>query len=206
MSRWRHSEREILFGFEAGSNWKRWSAVAREAESHAAKWPQAKVVLFRGEEQPAIPGPDWFISPEILEARQRCLHLITLTRDDFAMLHAGYDLYVDALGGDIPPFDTAAVLGFLRTHFESWWQRLLGPVDGEAPGLAPADVEERQAQINDAVRGIVAAERYLSVDDVIDRLGVEIRQRRSPAGLAATAQRFCVHAHARMPVLQWQSS
>lgn len=203
--RWRCSERTVFFGFEAGSNWKRWSAIVRETESQYARSSQAKVVLFRGEEQPAIPGPEWFVSPEILEARQRCLHLIVLTRDDFAVLHAGYDLYLDALGGDIPPFDTEAVLRFLRTHFKLWWERLLGPVDGESPEIAPADVEERQAQLNDAVRGIVAAERYLSVDDVIDRLGFEIRREEVLLACGYSSE-IRVHAHPRMPVLQWQSS
>jgi hypothetical protein len=203
--RWRHAARTVLFGFEAGSNWKRWGAIVRETESHHAQMPQSKVVLFRGEEQSAIPGPDWCVSPEILEARQQCLHLIVLSRDDFAALHAGYDLYVDALGGDIPPFDTQEVLSFLRAHFELWWERLLGPVDSETPEVGTPDIEERQAQINTAVRGIVAAERYLSVDDVIDRLGFEVRREDVLLACGYSAE-IRVHAHPRIPVLQWQSS
>jgi hypothetical protein len=202
---WRLTGRTILFGFEAGSNWRRWDAIAREAQSRREQLPQFKAVYFRGEEQPAIPGPDWFVGPAILEARKQCLHLIVLTRDDFAALYAGYDLYADALGGDIPPFEAPEVLAFLRTQFERWWARLLGPIEGQSTNLPKLEAGKVEAPINEEVRRIVAAEKFLSVDEVIARLGTPCSREEVLLACGYSAE-IRVHAHPQMTVLQWQST
>src|SRR5262249_42062536 len=90
---WGMEGQTTLFRFESGSNWKRWLSIARNARSRQAQNAALKAVLFRGVEQPPIPGPAWVSGPEIEEAKRECLHLIALTPDDFAALYAGYDLY-----------------------------------------------------------------------------------------------------------------
>jgi hypothetical protein len=202
---WRGGEQLVLFGFEAGSNWRRWEAVAREARSRSEQLSKFKAIFFRGAEQPAIPGPTWRVAPVIKQALRQSLHLIVLSRDDFARIYAGYDLYAEALGGDIPPHDAAAVLGFLRTEFVSWWKRLRGPIES-GPAVEP-DVNgtmESRAKLNDKVRRIVAAEKFLSVDEVISRLGEDFSREEVLQACGYSAE-IRVHAHPQMTVLQWQS-
>jgi len=202
---WRLAERTILFGFEAGSNWKRWDAIAHEAQRRREQLPQFKAVFFRGEEQPAVPGPDWLVGSAILDARQQCLHLIVLSRDDFATLYAGYDLYADALAGDIPPFGAPEVLTFLRAQFDPWWTRVLGPVKGTSAELSKAAAGKKEVQINEEVRRIVAAEKFLSVDEVIARLGAQVSREDVLLACGYSAE-IRVHAHPQMTVLQWQNT
>jgi hypothetical protein len=200
---WSAGERRILFGFEPGSNWKRWAAITREAQTREAKSPGLKAVLFRGAEQSPVPGPAWMIAPAIEEAKRRCLHLIVLSRDDFAVLHAGYDLYAEALGGDIPPFAGAEVLAFLRDKFAPWWERVLGPVEGAAPDTAAPDDGQRMEKLAEEVRGIVAAQKFLSVDELIWRLAVAASKEDVLQACGYSAE-IRVHAHPQMTVLQWQ--
>jgi len=201
---WSASGQRILFGFEPGSNWKRWAAIAREAEARLAKNPPLKAVLFRGAEQSPIPGPAWMIAPTIEAAKRRCLHLIVLSRDDFAVLHAGYDLYAEALGGDIPPFSGAEVLAFLREKFAPGWERILGPIEGAPPDATPPDDGARMEKLAEEVRGIVAAQKFLSVDEVIGRLAVAA-SREDVLQACGYSPGIRVHAHPQMTVLQWQS-
>jgi hypothetical protein len=192
----------LLFGFEAGSNWRRWSAIARHAGDRAARNPPLKAVLFRESNQPPIPGPAWKVAGEINAAKHDYLHLIVLSREDLAALYAGYDLCAEALGGDIPPHAEEEVLSFLQKLFAPWWERLTGAIEGHT-GPPPSDSKDEQA-LATRVREIVEAGKFLSVDEVIGKLGTSVNQ---DAVLAAcryhTAIR--VHVHPNMTVLQWQN-
>ncbi|HEV7866611.1 MAG TPA: hypothetical protein VGO90_02950 [Chthoniobacteraceae bacterium] len=201
---WTVSERRILFGFEPGSNWRRWSAIARHAQERAAKQPGLKAVCFRGTEQSAIPGPAWMIGPAIEEAKRRCLQLIVVTRDDFAVLHAGYDLYAEALGGDIPPFTSTDVVAFLRERFAHWWERILAPIESAAEPVPPPDDGSRMKALAGEVRGIVAAQKFLSVEEVIGNLAAAASREEVLQACGYSAE-IRVHAHPQMTVLQWQS-
>jgi hypothetical protein len=202
---WSAGERRILFGFEPGSNWKRWAAITREAQTRQARSPGLKAVLFRGAEQSPIPGPAWMIRAAIEEAKRRCLHLIVLSRDDFAVLHAGYDLYAEALGGDIPPFTGAEVLAFLREEFAPWWERILGPIEGAAADAVAPDDGRWMEKLAEEVRGIVAAQKYLSVDELIGHLTVAASREDVLQACGYSAE-IRVHAHPQMTVLQWESA
>ncbi len=201
---WRTGERAVMFGFEAGSNWKRWEAIARQAQQRRQEMAQFKAVFFRDSEQPAIPGPAWVVGPAIQEARRQALHLIVLSRDDFADLYAGYDLYAEALSGDIPPFSGPEVLSFLREKFAPWWSRFLGPVEsgGDAPVAEAGDGKDKQ--LAEEVRDIVAAQKFLSVEEVISRLGKDLSKEEVLRACGYSAE-IRVHAHPQMTVLQWQS-
>jgi hypothetical protein len=199
---WKTSSTALLFGFEAGSNWGRWAAIARHAGDRAAKNPPLKAVLFRDSTQPPIPGPTWKVAGEINAAKQDYLHLIVLSREDLAALYAGYDLYFEALGGDISPHTEDQVLSFLQKLFAPWWKRLTGPIDGQTEPPAPNPNKEQVLATR--VREIVEKGKFLSVEEVIAKLGTPVTQ---DAVLAAcryhTAIR--VHVHPNMTVLQWQN-
>jgi hypothetical protein len=201
---WRVDGRSILFGFEAGSNWKRWDAIVREIKKRREQLPQLKAIYFRGAEQPAIPGAAWLVGPSINGARRDCLHLIVLSGDDFAEIYAGYDLYAEALGGDIPPFGGPEVLAFLREKFAHWWARFRGPVESGTIEPAPATEEGKSGPLTAEVRAIVAAQKFLSVDEVISRLGVPV-SREEVLKACGYSSEIRVHAHPQMTVLQWQS-
>jgi len=198
---WGTPSTAVLFGFEAGSNWRRWAAIARHAQNRADDNPPLKAILFRDETQPSIPGPAWKVAGEINAAKTECLHLIVLTRDELAALYAGYDLYSEALGGDIPPHTVEHVLGFLQKQFAPWWARLTGAIDPDSRAPEPKPDDE-QALAN-GVRGIVERGKFLSVNEVIAKLGGQVTQ---DAVLAACRYHVAirVHVHPNMTVLQWQ--
>jgi hypothetical protein len=202
---WRLAGQTILFGFEAGSNWKRWEAIAREAQRRREQLLQFKAVFLRGEEQPVIPGADWLAAQSIQEARRDCLHILCLSRDDFAALYAGYDLYADALSGDIPAYGAAEVLAFLRGQFGPWWKRFLGAVESDATPAPTLALAKQERRIHEEVRRIVAAEKFLSVDEVIVRLGAPASREDVLKACGYSAE-IRVHAHPKMTVLQWQNT
>jgi hypothetical protein len=199
---WETPQQRVLFGFEAGSNWKRWLAIARHAGDRAANsWP-LKAVLFRDSEQPPIPGPAWKVAGAINAAKLEHLHLIVFSRDDLAALYAGYDLYFEALGGDIPPHSVDDVLTFLRRIFAPWWQRLSGPIEG---GAAPSEPNPNDEQrLADRVREIVAQQKFLSVEEVIARLKTSATQD-DVLKVCRYHAAIRVHVHPNMTVLQWQN-
>jgi hypothetical protein len=199
---WEASARRVLFGFEAGSNWKRWAAIARHAQDRAVKNPPLKAVFFRDGEQPPIPGPTWKVAGEIQAAKQEVLHLIILTRDDLAVLYAGSDLHAEALGGDIAPHTAEDVLVFLRQRFRMWWQKLMGPIDGSS--AAPTSTDDIPEELGPLVRDIVSRHKFLSINEVIAQLpGVT-----APEDVLKACRYYegiRVHVHPNMTVLQWQN-
>lgn len=199
---WQTPQRRVLFGFEPGSNWKRWAAIAREAGDRVARGGPTKAVFFRDAKQPAIPGPSWVAGPAIEEAKREHLHLIVLSRDDLAALYAGYDLYFEALGGDVPPHDARAVVTYLRETFAHWWQRLAGAVEGGEP--VPQTDGGAEKELAARVRTIVSAQKFLSIEEVIVQLGGGATQDEVLKACSRYAS-IRIHAHPQMTVLQWQS-
>jgi hypothetical protein len=199
---WETPQARVLFGFESGSNWKRWDAIARHAGDRAGGSEHLKAVLFRAAEQSPIPGPHWKVAGAINAARLEYLHLIVLSRDELAELYAGYDLYFEALGGDIPPHAPEDVLNFLRETFAPWWRRFSGPIDGSTPPASADPEDEEQFAVK--VREVVLKQKFLSMDEVIAQLGADVT-----ADDVLKACRFHtairVHAHPNMTVLQWQN-
>lgn len=198
---WQTEASRVLFGFEAGSNWKRWSAIARHAQERATKNPPLKAVCFRDANQPPIPGAGWKVAAEINAAKLECLHLIVLSREDLAELYAGYDLCFEALGGDIP-HSGEDILAFLHTTFAPWWQRLTGPIEG---GAAPPKPDPNAEQtLATRVREIVERGKFLSVEEVIAKLGTGVTQD-TVLAVCRYHTAIRVHVHPNMTVLQWQN-
>lgn len=128
--RWRWNDHLRYFGFESGSNWKRWQAIMREAQRLCSGEPEARVVFFRTPELPPIPG-NWSIAPQIQAACRTCLQIMTLSRNELLALYAAYDLYLEAESGDIP-FEAGAVLSFLQETLAPFWQKIRKPLPAPA--------------------------------------------------------------------------
>lgn len=125
---WRTPERRCLFGFLTGSHWKQWRAVTRASvERSRVSATPVKCVLFRGPDQPEIPGEHWVVRAEIEAARREFLQLIVLTAPELAALYATRDLYAQAAQGDIA-YTPEEVVDFLHEALAAWWARLSGPI------------------------------------------------------------------------------
>ena len=200
---WKTPAQHVLFGFEPGANWKRWEAISRHAAERAMKSPPLKAVLFRSAEQPAIPAPDWKIASEIEAAKASHLHLIVLSRDDLATLYAGYDLYGEALGGDIPPYSAEEVTEHLQAVFAPWWERLAGPIVPES--IAKDPNPETELRLAAEIRAIVSAQKFLSIEEVIGKLATSATKDDVLKACGHTAE-IRIHSHPSMTALQWKVS
>jgi len=128
---WKLEDRKIFFGFEGGSNWKRWQAIAREAGIHHDVEVRAKTVMLRTPELGKIPGK-WKIAEALEEAKQKYLHIMQLEKSEMTKLYAAHDLYVDAQENNIQ-FQRHEILGFVRNELGSFWERIKKPLsNGES--------------------------------------------------------------------------
>ncbi|MBF0101561.1 MAG: hypothetical protein HQK77_11700 [Desulfobacterales bacterium] len=114
----------IYFGFESGSNWRKWESIVREATIHYDADSHIKVILFRTPELASIPSPTWKIAPIFDNAKETYLHIMEVSLPDLVSIYAGYDLYMDAQEGNIPYFPKA-VLEFLREQYQGIWNTML---------------------------------------------------------------------------------
>jgi len=204
---WKLKGHRVLFGFEAGSNWNRWKAIHREASQHCAAQPNSKVVFFRTPDLKVIPAPNWTIAPQIWEAKQRYLHIITLGQSDMADLYAAYDLCLDAAEGDLP-FTREDVLSFVRNKLQRFWSCVSEPSPanwgrGDLHQAAPPKTEAETRLIDD-IRDILQREKFLSMEDLIARLPQPVSEEDVHAARSGIPE-IKVHVGPTTTVLQWQS-
>ncbi|MDM8526190.1 hypothetical protein QUF80_22670 [Desulfococcaceae bacterium HSG8] len=201
---WKLSDtRRILFGFESEANWKRWQAIDREANIHYRTDNNVKAVLFRTPELRKIPGPKWKIASAINAAQKEYLHIIQLEKPQMAELYAARDLYVDAGEGNIP-FQRHEVLSFIRQQLGPFWDRVQRSLASEdaAGGTKPPDKITKE--LIEEIRRIVREEKFMSADELINRLSVSI----SPEALheaRAHIPQIRVHVGPNTTMIQWQS-
>jgi hypothetical protein len=191
---WKLKDQEILFGFESGSNWKRWEAICREAKIHYEVGPRTKAVFFRTPELPEIPGK-WGIAGKIEAAKKQFLHIIQLQQSDLSGLYAGYDLYMDSVEGNIR-FQRHEVLSFIREQFSEFWNRIQQPLNN---GNGPTDglVEE--------IRNLFQKEKVMDADQLIKRLSEPVSKELLHEALTRIPE-IKVHVSPTTTVLQWQSN
>lgn len=125
MTRWQRGEREVQFGFESGSHWRRWKSIAEQCGSYLDEHPGHAIVYLRTPEQPIVPGAKWKVTPEINAVCRRGLVIHCLTREELIALNAARHLYQDALQGDVH-FSEAEVLQYLKTRFDALWESFIG--------------------------------------------------------------------------------
>jgi hypothetical protein len=205
---WKHKDQSVYFGFEAGSHWSRWNAICREAQRCFESDRKSKVVFFRTPELKSIPGR-WKIAPQINKARQQYLHVIALSKADMAELYAAYDFYAAAREGDVP-FSSEDVVGFIRIQLQPFRTRIReadpaawnrpDPDRPEAPGPG-----KPKAELIKKIRDIVRHEKFLSIEELMDKIIPPISEDELHKARACIAE-IKVHTSPTMTVLQWQSN
>jgi hypothetical protein len=167
---WGTPEADVLLGFEAGSHWKTWDAIVREAkryrETRARGGRTMRASFFRTSGQKAIPARS-------LSAIQdsKCVQIVDLTRIDAASLYAAHDLYADVQQGnqDVPVDE---LLAFLREELAPQARRVLAPGGGESPSkqgsTTPSQPPDQQRI--EAICAALRAMRFATMDMLLERL------------------------------------
>jgi len=202
---WRSDGRDILFYLEAGTHWKTWLSIAQTSKSYCEKHPHTRLVCLRTPELRAIPG-NWKSAGEIHAAqRDGHLHILVLTQPQLIEIYAARELYADAMQGDIA-FTPQEVLDFLRDRLAPLWRQFRappGPAASDPPPPAPAAAEP--GDLKQTLREVVEHERFLSIDELLERLPAGTARERVLA-LCGEMSQIHVHASPRMTVLQWLSA
>jgi hypothetical protein len=208
-ARWDLDGRKVYFGFEAGHHFKRWQAIQQEAGRYHAADTASKVVFFRTPELRFIPGPGWKSAPEIAAAKRAYLHIIVLGRDTMAELYAAYDLYLDAIEGNIP-FKADEVIAFIRRRLTPVWERIREPAPEKWGGGPPAadhkPADETRAPkktLIKKIRDIVKRDKFLSFADLMAQISPPVSEEELHRARACIAE-IQVHTSPNMTVLQWR--
>ncbi len=221
---WKMDEQVLYFGFEGGAHWKRWEAITREAGRIHQRYPKTRFVLFRTPELPPIPGAGWSIAPEIEAAGKRFLHVLRLDKAELFQVYAGYDLYLDAVEGNVP-FDPSRVVSFVGRQLSPLWERIRAPLDsrpnppdsaGSPDSPGSPDVSRRSdgaggggnrvsPELIARVRRIMQEHLLLSVEHCLEKLGGEVPEELLHEARAAIPE-IKVHVSPEMTVMQWQSN
>jgi hypothetical protein len=123
---WRWSHRMVAFAFEGGSHWRRWQAIAKEAVRMSEQNPQRASLfyVFRSPDLDVVPRDSWKEARSILDtACEHGFQIRVLKIDDVCEIHAGYELYSDALQGNIG-YSAEDTCKWLQTHFAPFLNEL----------------------------------------------------------------------------------
>lgn len=170
---WDMPGRRVLFGFENGTNWKRWEGIARDSamamEAARSVGVEAKSVFLRIRRHPRVPG-SWKIAPEIEAAKGRHLHVFRVTDRQLAHLYAAHELYANAVQGDIAAAGPE-VMRFARERLEPFWRRLCGPTSAAAEkGSTDVFSLEPEESLMDEVQKTVRDSLFVGLDHLSARL------------------------------------
>lgn len=202
---WDLGERRVYFGLEAGHHYKRWQAIAREAERLHAADPGSKAVFFRTPDLRPIPGARWKAAAEIEAAKGRSLHLLALSRAEMAALYAAHELFLDAVEGDIPAAPEQAV-GYLRERLKGFWEKVMEPAADRWSVSGPSEPPAPQAPASslvEKIRRIVQREKFLAVEDLLSRISPAITEDELHRARACIPE-IQVHVGPTVTVLQWR--
>ena len=202
LPQWRCGERRLVFGFESGYHWKTWQTIARKAQQPVDNGAEVIWVYPRTPELPTVPG-EWKCADEIQAAIAGRLRVLVLDRDCMVKLWAAYDLYSDAVQGDIP-YAADEITRFLQRALDDFWALLLAT---PLPAIPPP--ARSTSNLNDNLRtqiqAIVQRACFLSLEELLAKL--------SPPAGRDTILNACndipeirVHFSPEMTLLQWRSA
>jgi hypothetical protein len=167
---WAAEDADVLLGFEAGSHWKTWDAIVREArryrEAREKSGRVARASFFRTSGQRPIPARSQAAIDD-----SKCVQIVALDRLDAASLYAAHDLYADVQQGnqDVPVDE---LLAFLREELAPQARRVLGrhgpAVDVPEPPCSGIDVTS-QVRI-EAICAALRTMRFATMDMLLERL------------------------------------
>ena len=169
---WKTGGREIYFGLESGSHWKRWQALQRKSEAIQKSNKNSKTVFFRTPELREIPGKGWQTAPELLIAKQSHLHIISLNRQQLAKIYGAYYLYLKAAEGNLP-LSTRDVIHFVYEKLMWFWEMVTGPIPSSHTQMQN-DNEKVTPELVKEIRLIVETHRFMGIDELISRLSVPV--------------------------------
>ncbi|MCP4115110.1 MAG: hypothetical protein GY737_06810 [Desulfobacteraceae bacterium] len=199
---WKIDGREIRFGLENGSHWKRWQAIQRRSENMQRGDSHSKTVFFRTPELKEIPGPGWKTAPELRAAKQSHLHIIPLNRQQVAKIYGAYDLYLKAVEGNLK-LNTRDVISFVYEKLTWFWEMVLDPMTLNPTGMEE-DVEKVTPELVKEIRRIVKTHRFMGVDDLISRLSTPVSREIFHEARISIPQ-IRVFGGLKNTVVQWQS-
>lgn len=205
---WKRAGRTVYFGLEAGHHPRRWQAIVKEGERLNAAEPGSKLVFLRTADLRPVPGARWKTAPAIQAARGRFLHLFFLDREDLCRIYAAHDLYLEAVEGDIA-FSPDAVIAFVQGELRSLWERVLEPApenwgDPGPPAAGTPSDKARGATLKDRLRELLRREKFLSLQEILDRLHPPATPEEILRARAAIPE-IQAHDGPRMTVFQWCS-
>ncbi|MCP4755115.1 MAG: hypothetical protein GY866_29915 [Proteobacteria bacterium] len=226
--RWTQGQRYVLFGFEAGSNGKRWQGIAGDARRLYESQCGTKSVMFRTAELQKIPSPTWKkIGPKINAAKRECLQIIHLTKSEMVELYAAHDLYMDSIEGNIP-YAPEKILTFIRETFEPLWERIRKPLAEKSKAVdtkksKTQDTEESDTEGNEKseaeeighasgvspelieeIGTIVQDNKFMSMDELQEKLSGSVTEERIHQGCGHIPE-IKVYVSPNTTVLLWQS-
>ena len=200
--KWKTKNKIIWYGFEEGSNWSRWRAIKREAKRYYQNNNKYKAVLFRTPELPKIPKNSWIRAREPIEAAKReFLHILTVSEEEMINIYAAYELYLDAMGGNIN-YSADAVLIFLHDRLKDIWEAIQSPPpfpNGKKNGNGDPPEE-----LIKEVETIVKKEKFLSFKDLMAKLSSTYPEKTVYKAIGCIPN-IKVIPGPKMTVLQWQS-
>lgn len=204
--RWQCNGNTFVFGFEAGSHWKRWQTIARSALANDVQNGHRILVCPRTPELPTIPRPTWIVaSDEILKAMQSHLLVLQLNSHQLIRLYAAQDIYSDAVQGDIAwkPEDVAS---FLQEALTDFWQSILNWQGTHLePNPEPKPEPTILKNLVQTITHIVSKKKFLSLDDLISQITGN-PDRETVLGICGGIQKIKVHTSPQVTLLQWQDA
>lgn len=169
---WKIGGREIRFGMENGSHWKRWQAIQRRSENLQRSNNHSKTVFFRTPELKKIPGTGWKTAPELLSAKQSHLHIISLNRQQVAKIYGDYSLYLKAAEGNLP-LSPQEVNSFVYGKLSWLWEMVTDPTTRNHTAMED-DEEKVTPELVKEIRRIIETHRFMGIDDLISRLSTPV--------------------------------
>jgi hypothetical protein len=199
---WKIDDREIHFGLENSSHWKRWQAIQRRSENILKANNHSKTVFFRTPELKEIPGTGWKTAPELQAAKQSHLHIITLNKQQIAKIYGAYYLYLKATEGNLP-LTPQEVIPFVYEKLIWFWEMATDPMTCNHPGTKK-DEEEVTLELVKEIRRIVETHRFMGIDELISRLSAPVSKETFHEARSLIPQ-IKVFESPKNTVVQWQS-
>ncbi|MDD2676414.1 MAG: FtsK/SpoIIIE domain-containing protein [Methylacidiphilaceae bacterium] len=123
--RWKRNGTSVGFGWQAGSHWKRWEAIARETEEEAEQPTGCRRSIFlRSFDQSPIPNPGWKAAEAICLACRGPMRILVLDTNSWIRLAALHELHAKVLEGDLD-FPREKTLAFVREQLRPWAQKMV---------------------------------------------------------------------------------
>lgn len=203
VTKWRQKQRHFYFGFEDGLHWRRWKAIADNADLHFRSSEAAKCIYLRTADLTEVPPAHWKITPQIRNAQQQSLHIVNLDFDMICRLYAARDLYSQAIAGDIA-FRAEEALQFIQTRLIDFWELLLAPLTDRHSSGTAGKAGTPSLELIEKIKLIVARKKLIAFDELFSQIKAQWpHEAEVRAGVSQLSEIKQYHAP-NMTVLKWR--